>query len=325
MNNILKSFFITLAILVFSAAFYNYKTDNFTVFNRKYDCVYNPSVLPNEAFLKRRHFFYAFEKYKNFLFGASNALNVSTFSIPRKNCYSFADNYQTPYDIYYLMVEITDLKKDNPGYNPESFVVFYEPEYLYLSENMSDKMKNEYANMQEPPDFWGKVGFYLKYLYKNPFEKRVKNFTYKQKLNFFTDGSFVSHLDERADFVYENHFEKNINLKENKIEDNLKIIGKIKKLCVENDIELFFVLTPQSSRKLALFDEKDLKYFKKELSCITSFYDFWIDDEFSKNSENFDENGFITPKTGEKLIEKLFYGKNGFGKFVSEVKCKNEK
>lgn len=309
MQKSIKYFLITAILLIFTVGFYNYRTDNFAVFNNKYNTVIEETSLPNVAFLKQKHYLNYCNSYENFIFGATNALNISTYSIPKKKCYSFADNSQTLFDVLDLLKLIVSIKEYDKNYSPKSALLFIEPEYLYISENINFNLKNSYVNYIIPNTPSEKVKFYAKYLFKNPFKKEKRRFNYQQKINFFTDGSFVSFQDKNINFECENYFKNFIDLHNNYTTEALAVLNEILSICEKNNIKLTIILTPQSAQKLASFDKNELEKFKKELAKVTDYYDFWTDNEVCGNSDNFINEEFISPQIGEKIIHRIFFEK----------------
>lgn len=328
MQKPLKIFCITIFVCMFLIGLYNYKKDTYAVFDNKFSSLYRTNSLPNIAFLKQKHFLKLSMDYENFILGSANAMNIPTYNLPWQKVYSFADFYQTLFDNLKILELIIDVKKHENNSCAKNVLLLIEPEYLYIDEEISNKLKSQYGNLPVPENVKENLLFYIKYLFKNPFKKEQKKWSFSQKINFFTDGSFVNENETETNFKYFNAFDsKLINFKENKIKENIQVLKEITNLCKTNNINLFIILTPQYIEKLKTFNAADIKNFKENLSKITDFYDFWTDSDFCSDKNNFYDKRVISAQTGEKIVERLFYENQlgNFGILVKKEEDKNEK
>jgi len=157
-----------------------------------------------------------------------------------------------------------------------------------------------------PDDLKGKIIFYLKYMYKNPFRTEKEQLSIQEKINIFTDGSHIGAQKNRLSDTDTVIIEQNLDNSDEKIDALIFELNKIINICKNSNIKLTIVLTPQHSQKMSKFNPADIKTFKKRLSEISDYYDFWTDNQISENKNAFNANNFITFETAKKLSERIF-------------------
>ncbi len=298
MKQPIKAFIITIITIFSAIIIYNFNVDNYGVFGMRFKNICNNTPLHNESIVKREFIKKTSGIFSNFFFGNYKASYISTANFPVSNWYSLVDFYQTPYDILELL-EYTQKYSliDN-------IIIFISPEHLYISKSDSNLQKNSYVNYKKPQNKKEKIVFYLKYLYKNPFKSEKYILSPQEKINIFTDGSHVG--------AYETNIipEQNIDVSNEKIDELLTEIEKILSYCEDNGISPTIVLLPQPQQVLNKVKSNDIKIFKKKLQNITSYYDFWGDNDISQKSDNFDTYDRIKHSACDKILQVVLEKKN---------------
>jgi len=95
-----------------------------------------------------------------------------------------------------------------------------------------------------------------------------------------------------------------------RIDEVIDEMEEIKTLCKENDIKLTVFMYPIYSATYLAYDQTKIEEFKRKLTAILDFYDFYALDDIAIDQTNWFEGSHFAPSVGDYMIQNI--QKNNF-------------
>jgi len=321
------NFKMTIAIILIIFCI-NYIFDVFNIFHSPF---LKQQFQTNERFSKIEYLEENFLEFNSYMFGSSRIGGTKPELveqyIPKSKFYNFTVASANMYDHLFHL---------------KYFIKNYNIKHLYLQidiDNMSSygRSENDYLRKMHPYVLnQSIILFYFKYL-SGFFPLNTKG---KIELNY-------NGTDYEKYNIEQGYWTKKI--KEKKIERNcqkfvdseptfqrkayrtvglfninkiLSGLEEIKELCLQNNIKLYVFTTPHHQKMMDSFIVDDYLYFLKEISKITSFYDFSGYNSVTMNNCNYYEISHYRPKISDMIAARIFKGTNltlnpDFGVYVT--------
>ena len=307
---------IVAGILIFNmslVALVNYVVDPFGVFKSNY-LPYKAQM--NERYVKVDYIEKNHGKFNAYLFGSSRIgvvePQVVEQYVPNSKFYNFTLSSGNLHD--YLMHLKYFIKKQ------------YELKTLYLQIDLDDM--NNYG--QADSDYLSKlhphvtgeseqlysVRYLLGFFPLNIRKKIEKNVLKKVKKEYWLEsgiwtlkGNEKALLENPKKYVKEEqsfHFENRRIIHYTTAKESMNALQTIVDLCREHKIKLYVFTSAHNHRKMDTFFLEDYNKFLRNISNITSFYDFTGYNSVTKNDENYYEMSHYRPKVGQLVAARIF-------------------
>lgn len=293
----------------------NFFIDAYGIFgkNMKYQV-----LEPNKNYVKTKYILENKTKYDSFIFGSSRVGSIPTERISEYKFYNMTYSEGLPkewLDTLKTFIE-NDIKIKMViiGIDDISFKVNYK-------EHLNQPMRLPYQNLISCKKI-------LKnYLLINPFNKYniltlkgmlEKNYN-EDYINIYTNGTNITKnsikRDEEIETNLSKHFqdEKFLTNSYSKkkfinIEENIKILNEIEKICLNNDIKLIVIFNPLHESAYIGENEKEYKIIKEKiidtLNC--DIYDFSVNNSITKNNYYWYETSHFRNIVGEMMLKIIF-------------------
>jgi len=317
-------FFISMSLL----ATVNYTVDPFGIFGSN---ISQNKYQINDRFVKASYIEEYHNEYNAYMFGSSRIGVVEPKLlekyIPNTKFYNFTVSSANLHD-YLLHLKYFISKK-------------YEIKVLYLQldiDNMNDYNQDstDYLNQLHPRVSGDSVAlFYARYLFgffplniRKKIEVSLSNEIkkpYNMKTGVWRLPKYEKALTEDAKSYIEN--EKSFHFKNRRVvfytkkEEDKKALKEMVELCSEQGIKLYVFTTPHNQNMMDTFVLEDYREYLKDISEVTSFYDFSGYNSVTTNNENYYEMSHYRPHVGEWVAARIFNDKNieipkDFGKLI---------
>lgn len=104
------------------------------------------------------------------------------------------------------------------------------------------------------------------------------------------------------------------------VDDNIKAMKKIRKLCDKNDVKLNVVIGPTFLTEIPLFEGEEYYDYLRELVKITDIWDFSGFTQYNLNPYNFVNEGHYNNTVADLMVKTMYEGvqKEGFGVLLTE-------
>jgi len=119
------------------------------------------------------------------------------------------------------------------------------------------------------------------------------------------------------------HFKNRRVLRYIREKEAMKALQIIVDLCQKNKIKLYVFTSAHNQNKMDTFVLEDYKKYLRDISEITSFYDFSGYNSVTMNNANYYEMSHYRPRVGSLMAARIFDDKNisvpkDFGKFIAK-------
>ena len=308
---------------------YNYFKDEFCVFHKITQSSVNKKYFwPNERMLKTKYILQNPSKYDSFLFGSSKANKMSLRNVKNGKWFNscLAMNSLDETLLLLKIYEKNNVKIKNIllQMSDENFREQPVDYYEYFDKNMI------YARF--PDTLSQKLYFYGWYLLVLPDFSKNKRDIYADecKKNVLIDGSCTFPPSEthivRPDF--KGNFKSFPNLEESEPYNDywLKPLKQIVDFCTEKNINLTVIITPETYDLYKAYDQNEVKKARKQLSKLTSYYDFSGKNTITQNPYCFYDYSHLNEYTSNLIIDRVFNQNpnnppsiKDFGNFVKKI------
>lgn len=312
-----RFYFILLKIfiLLICLSGINFVIDPYGIFKKD---ISKQILEPNKNYLKTKYILKNKNKYDAFIFGSSRVGVIPVEKISGYRFYNMTYSEGVPkewLDTLKTFIE-NDIKIKMViiGIDDISFKVNYK-------EHLNQPMRLPYQNLISCKKI-------LKnYLLINPFNKYniltlkgvlEKNYN-EDYINIYTNGTNITKnsikRDEEIETNLSKHFqdEKFLTNSYSKkkfisIEENIKILNEIEKICLNNNIKLIVIFNPLHESAYIGENEKEYKIIKEKLidTLNCNIYDFSVNNSIAKNNYYWYETSHFRNIVGEMMLKIIF-------------------
>ena len=308
----------------------NYVVDPFSVFQNSF---LKERIDINERYLKIDFLEKNHSKFNGYMFGSSRIgvvkPEVIEQYIPNSKFYNFTLSSGNLYD---YMVHLKYFVKRH-----------YEIKTLYMQIDIDDM--NVYGHSESNylyklhPYLTGEsvMTFKMKYLFGffplNVRQKISVNFQKSSPKKFdIPTGIWTLHNSEKA--LMENpkkyienqasfHFKNRRVLRYIRQKEAMEALKTIVELCQKEKIKLYVFTSAHNQNKMDTYLLEDYHKYLRDISEITSFYDFSGYNSVTKNDANYYEMSHYRPQVGTLVAARIFHDENisvpkDFGKFIAK-------
>ena len=302
-------------LLIFSILpILNYSIDQRRVLHNDYKNAYK-GIPINKPFLKLNYLLDNKEKYDTLFMGSSRNASLDTRLVS-------SHSYNMYYEFGVIAAHLHNLK------------ILLENQVkiksLWLGINDFDIWKNpedhemDYSKKTYKDNFIDKVDFYSLYLLKKIENNDIQIL---MKKNHLTESNRI--LQER-DSAYEKKLkdkeEKRLanpdiwinkmtstagmmlgyNDKDYRIDNTIKEVEEIKKLCDKYNVELTVFMYPSFYKTYLQYNQYKIEEFKRKLSSIVDFHDFYNLNHIALNELSWTDSSHFSAKVGRYIVENIF-------------------
>jgi hypothetical protein len=302
--------FILGSLLIFLLLpLFNYSIDRWRVLHNDY-AKYYKGFEPNKSYLKTKYLLSNIDNYDTLLMGSSRTGNIDSKLLSNKTynmTYSYGIIGTHLKNLKILIKDNTNIKNIWIGIN--DYVIWKNP-----NDFETDFLRKPYGkNIIE------NIKVYKYYLFRKPTSIDTNIFRGKYKLTSSNQILDPSDMKERRDSEAEIFNRKNykqlfkkkkptlLGYKDNKyrIQEAIKEIQEIKKLCKKYNIKLTLFMYPQSYITYQEYNQSKIQEFKRELSKISNFHDFYRLDEIALNELYWFDTSHFVPSIGDYIIDNI--------------------
>ena len=312
---------------------FNVIVDPFGVFGDYFVDWYTYNMTQNPRVAKVSYIDKEHENYDSYIIGCSS---TSSYPVELLNKYT-GDKF---YNMIMYGADIYDSTE-----TAKYLINNYEVKNLFLAVYLSNAVKYDYEyddlmdNLHQKVENGSIIDFYSKYLFLHPhygIEKIKAKFedSYLQNKNDVFNvetGAYdkskrdiepIGSLEEYFEVypVFTNYpYMKYDELSE--IDNCLKSIAELKRICDENGINFKVILTPLYVDYAKYYDQEDIDLFKTKLASITDFWDFSLSSVSTEPRYFYDEAHFRN-LVGEMAIARMYgddsvYMPEDFGRYIT--------
>ncbi len=308
----------------------NYVVDPFRVFGSNF---LPYQVQMNERFVKIEYIKKNHQKFNAYLFGSSRIgttdPKIIEKYVPNSKFYNFtvssANLYDYEHHLKYFIKEKYPIHTLYLQIDLDDMSIYGHRESDYLSK-LHPEVTNEFTTL-----------YYMKYLFGFfPMNTRVKIMdninTKKTKQRDTEKGTWSLPSKEKALLKnckeYVNHVSsfhnKNRRIRKyTTAKSSMKSLKKIVDLCHKNNIKLYVFTSPHNQNKMDTFMIEDYNKYLRNISEITSFYDFTGYNSVTKDNCNYYEMSHYRPQVGKLIAGRIFNDKSinipsDFGKYIEK-------
>ena len=315
----------------------NYVVDPFKIFGTNF---LPYQVQMNERFVKIEYIKKNHQKFNAYLFGSSRIgttePKIIEKYVPNSKFYNFTVSSANLYD-YLLHLEFFLQEK-------------YPINTLYLQIDLDDMSiyghrESDYLSKLHPEVTHELTSvYYMKYLFGFfPMNTRVKIMdnlnSKKTKERDIAKGtwslpskeeSLLKNCDEYVKHVSSFNTKHRRVKKYTTAEFSMKALRKIVDLCRVNNIKLHLFTSAHNQNKMDTFFLEDYNKYLRDISEITSFYDFTGYNSVTKNNCNYYEMSHYRPQVAELIAARIFNDSSinvpsDFGKYIKKGSMRGNK
>lgn len=311
------TFAISVLLIAFGYAMFNYFVDPFGVFGDKifnwysYDMTNNPRVAKIGYLDKNENY----KKYDSYVIGCSS---TSSFPVEDLNHY-FGGSY---YNMIMYGADMLDVEQ-----TCEYVIQQYGAKNILINIFLSNATKynleedNLTRNMHEKLNGESKLSFYGRYLFLDSqysfakIEAKKKDTYLTQPFDVFSEetGAYdkkvrdvepIGSLEEylAAYPVFANYPMETLEMTE--IDTTVESIKRIKQMCKENNVNVTFVMAPAYYEYVKYFSEEGIKEFQRKIAEVTDYWDFTLSSLCKEPRFFYDETHFRN-SMGKMVIAKM--------------------
>lgn len=304
---------LTGALLIFfSLPLANYYTDQWRVLHHDYNNSYR-GISPNKSFLKVKYLLDNKEKYDTILMGSSrsgymdsrliseNAYNMKfNFALAKIHLHNLKTLLKNKVKFKNLWLGINDYAIwKNPNDHESDFQrKMYKDNYLDQLDTYSFYLLKK-IDSRDIKIFQEKYRLYPSEELTNPDKANMKTARSREKYAITHPSIWIKRMTYikptllgYSDDTY-------------RIDKSVNELKKIKILCEQNHIKLTAFIYPSYYKTYLQFNQYKIEEFKKKLSTVLDFYDFYELNDISLNELNWQDSSHFHASIGDYIIKSI--------------------
>ncbi|MGL6098645.1 MAG: hypothetical protein ACRC0G_03360 [Fusobacteriaceae bacterium] len=308
-----KSILSCISLLVITISI-NYFIDAYGVFGHSLD---KQVLEPNKNYVKTKYILENSKNYDSFIFGSSKVGVYSVNKLDNGKYFNMTYSQGLPSEwletINIFLENKIEIKNLIIGIDSFSFTV--DP-----NSHLNQPMRMPYSLLTNQKNI------FMNYLFVNPFniyntKTFISRFVSKKYYNFFEKEKIRDNFSDlqveknTITHVNDSKFLTPIAFNEvDRLEETINELKEIKKICEENEIKVYFLINPVHSITYDNSNQEGLKKLKNELSEFTDYWDFSIQDKFSKDNYYWYETSHFRTNLADLILKIIF--KNKYNKEI---------
>ena len=308
----------------------NYVIDPFSVFQSNF---FKRSGQINERYVKIEFLEKHHHEFNAYMFGSSRIgvvkPEVIEQYVPNSKFYNFTLSSGNLHD---YMVHLKYFLKR--GYEIKTLYMQIDIDDMnYYGQDESDYLCKLHPYVMGESLFAGKMKYLFGFFPLNVRKKISVNFQKASPKKFDISTGIWSLIDNEKELI-ENpkkyvaneasfHFKNRRVLRYFREKEAMDALQTIVQLCQKNKIKLYVFTSAHNQNKMDTFVLKDYNKFLRDISEITSFYDFSGYNSVTMNDANYYEMSHYRPRVGSLMAARIFHDNTisvprDFGKFIEK-------
>lgn len=298
-------FIVLVCIFLGIIMFINYKIDCYGIFTSDYNKVGQET---NNNFIKTKYIIENPEKFDSFIFGSSRVEYIPVENLQCGKFYNMTYVQGIPSE---WLDTIKTFKENNV--NMKNIIIAIDD---FSATIFPEEHKNS-PNLLSYSDIKSNISNIIKYyLLKNPFDERSKTILKNGRAsNVNIEGTGrVVRIDDESFYSSDEHLNKEMferptilgNYENNRIDEVIREIQEIKKLCDDNNIELTVIFNPLHITTYENQNKEKLSEFKSRLAEITDYWDFNNINEVTTNNYYWYETSHYREIVGAMILKTIY-------------------
>lgn len=298
-------FIVLVCIFLGIIMFINYKIDCYGIFTSDYNKVGQET---NNNFIKTKYIIENPEKFDSFIFGSSRVEYIPVENLQCGKFYNMTYVQGIPSE---WLDTIKTFKENNV--NMKNIIIAIDD---FSATIFPEEHKNS-PNLLSYSDIKNNISNIIKYyLLKNPFDERSKTILKNGRAsNVNIEGTGrVVRIDDESFYSSDEHLNKEMferptilgNYENNRIDEVIREIQEIKKLCDDNNIELTVIFNPLHITTYENQNKEKLSEFKSRLAEITDYWDFNNINEVTTNNYYWYETSHYREIVGAMILKTIY-------------------
>lgn len=298
-------FIVLVCIFLGIIMFINYKIDCYGIFTSDYNKVGQET---NNNFIKTKYIIENPEKFDSFIFGSSRVEYIPVENLQCGKFYNMTYVQGIPSE---WLDTIKTFKENNV--NMKNIIIAIDD---FSATIFPEEHKNS-PNLLSYSDIKNNISNIIKYyLLKNPFDERSKTILKNGRAsNVNIEGTGrVVRIDDESFYSSDEHLNKEMferptilgNYENNRIDEVIREIQEIKKLCDDNNIELTVIFNPLHITTYENQNKEKLSEFKSRLAEIIDYWDFNNINEVTTNNYYWYETSHYREIVGAMILKTIY-------------------
>lgn len=298
-------FIVLVCIFLGIIMFINYKIDCYGIFTSDYNKVGQET---NNNFIKTKYIIENPEKFDSFIFGSSRVEYIPVENLQCGKFYNMTYVQGIPSE---WLDTIKTFKENNV--NMKNIIIAIDD---FSATIFPEEHKNS-PNLLSYSDINNNISNIIKYyLLKNPFDERSKTILKNGRAsNVNIEGTGrVVRIDDESFYSSDEHLNKEMferptilgNYENNRIDEVIREIQEIKKLCDDNNIELTVIFNPLHITTYENQNKEKLSEFKSRLAEIIDYWDFNNINEVTTNNYYWYETSHYREIVGAMILKTIY-------------------
>lgn len=298
-------FIVLVCIFLGIIMFINYKIDCYGIFTSDYNKVGQET---NNNFIKSKYIIENPEKFDSFIFGSSRVEYIPVENLQCGKFYNMTYVQGIPSE---WLDTIKTFKENNV--NMKNIIIAIDD---FSATIFPEEHKNS-PNLLSYSDIKSNISNIIKYyLLKNPFDERSKAILKNGRAsNVNIEGTGrVVRIDDESFYSSDEHLNKEMferptilgNYENNRIDEVIREIQEIKKLCDDNNIELTVIFNPLHITTYENQNKEKLSEFKSRLAEIIDYWDFNNINEVTTNNYYWYETSHYREIVGAMILKTIY-------------------
>ena len=298
-------FIVLVCIFLGIIMFINYKIDCYGIFTSDYNKVGQET---NNNFIKTKYIIENPEKFDSFIFGSSRVEYIPVENLQCGKFYNMTYVQGIPSE---WLDTIKTFKENNV--NMKNIIIAIDD---FSATIFPEEHKNS-PNLLSYSDIKSNISNIIKYyLLKNPFDERSKTILKSGRASNVNieDTGRVVRIDDESFYSSDEHLNKEMferptilgNYENNRIDEVIREIQEIKKLCDDNNIELTVIFNPLHITTYENQNKEKLSEFKSRLAEITDYWDFNNINEVTTNNYYWYETSHYREIVGAMILKTIY-------------------
>ncbi len=298
-------FIVLVCIFLGIIMFINYKIDCYGIFTSDYNKVGQET---NNNFIKSKYIIENPEKFDSFIFGSSRVEYIPVENLQCGKFYNMTYVQGIPSE---WLDTIKTFKENNV--NMKNIIIAIDD---FSATIFPEEHKNS-PNLLSYSDINNNISNIIKYyLLKNPFDERSKAILKNGRAsNVNIEGiGRVVRIDDESFYSSDDHLNKEMfqrptilgNYENNRIDEVIREIQEIKKLCNDSNIELTVIFNPLHITTYENQNKEKLSEFKSRLAEIIDYWDFNNINEVTTNNYYWYETSHYREIVGAMILKTIY-------------------
>ena len=298
-------FIVLVCIFLGIIMFINYKIDCYGIFTSDYSKVGQET---NNNFIKTKYIIENPEKFDSFIFGSSRVEYIPVENLQCGKFYNMTYVQGIPSE---WLDTIKTFKENNV--NMKNIIIAIDD---FSATIFPEEHKNS-PNLLSYSDIKSNISNIIKYyLLKNPFDERSKTILKSGRASNVNieDTGRVVRIDDESFYSSDEHLNKEMferptilgNYENNRIDEVIREIQEIKKLCDDNNIELTVIFNPLHITTYENQNKEKLSEFKSRLAEIIDYWDFNNINEVTTNNYYWYETSHYREIVGAMILKTIY-------------------